>query len=313
MLSTPPSGRWWAGNAAIPLITGLCCLAALDRVGIGLRLGRHAVRAAEARRFGGISSLVALGGIADLATYSLDRVILSANRGTSAVGFYEGPLQVQNMIRFLSGVVAQPVVPTARRFMADGDHALVRELFLKGLRYSLALLLPLVVVTVVLAKPIVTAWLGPSFAPMGEETAVFCAGWIVAVNGGMAGTMLAAGGHFRTLTTVSWAVASINLPIALLLTPSQGIWGPVAASVSSMIVGVALLFPRAMRLAGVRWGEVIRVAWLPAYSTAGLVAAALVALRAMVDVDGLWLTLGVLRRGGPRLLVVVRGMVVGPG
>jgi membrane protein EpsK len=255
------------------------------------------VRRSEARRFGSIAGLLTIGGVADLATYSVDRVILSANRGPAAVTLYEGPLQMQNMIRFLNGVLVQPIVATGRRFFADRDDARLRELFLRGLRYSLAVTMPLVIVAIVLARPILTVWLGPSFEEVATETAVFCSWWLVGVNGGLAGVMLAAGGRFRLISATSWLSGLINLPLALILTPEFGLWGPIIAAMTSFLVSVGIQFPAAVSAVGVTWREVARTAWIPAYSTAAILAIALVACRAVVDVKGLVIT-GLVAAGG---------------
>ncbi len=278
-------------NASIPVLTGLACLLALPRWGAGARVRARSVERAEVRRFASISGYVVVAGAADIATYSADRLILSAARGTAAVGFYEGPLQVQNIIRFLNGVLAVPVVPAARRYLVNGDAARMHELFVKGLRYTLVLTLPFVVVTVVFADAILQAWLGPTFSGLGAQTAWFCAWWLIGANGAMTNTTLVAGGRFRALAGASWTVAAINLPLALVLAPRWGISGVIAASLLSLSVNIAIQLPLALRVAGVSWGTAARVAWLPAYTTTALTAGLLWLADELVPVQGLVETL----------------------
>jgi O-antigen/teichoic acid export membrane protein len=271
-------------TASIPLATGLCCFAALPRLGIRLELGRANVDRGEMRRFASVSGQLGVSGVADLATYSVDRAILAANRSTAVVGLYEGPLQAQSMIRYLNGVLSAPVVPTARSFVSRGEMHLMRELFLKGMRYTLAVTLPLVVALVCLAGPVIVTWLGPKFAEVDTEVAVFCSFWFFGVNGGLIGTVLIATGRLRAVVTASWLTAAVNLTLALALTPEYGIWGPIVAAIAAQTIGLLYQMPIALHESSATLRDVVRQAWIPGYVTAAVVAAALVGLDLAVDI-----------------------------
>lgn len=291
VLFEAPVSALVAYNASIPIVSGLACLCALRRWGGGARLGWSSLQRAELTRFGSISSYVVVAGAADAVTYSADRVILSSAKGTAAVGLYEGPLQVQNVIRYLNGILAVPAVPAARRYLVEGDAGRLHELFIKGLRYTLCLTLPFVVVTVLFADAILTSWLGPSFAGLGGQTAFFCAWWLIGANGAMTNSFLVAGGRFRALTTAAWIVAAVNLPLAVVLAPRYGISGVIVATVVALTVNIVIQLPIAMRVAGVNWRTAARVAWLPNYATAVVTGLLLWAVKQVVSVEGLGATL----------------------
>jgi O-antigen/teichoic acid export membrane protein len=269
-------------NAAIPLVTGLCCLAALRVLGVRVGIASRHVTRAEMRRFGSVSGLLTVAGIADVVTYSVDRFILGAIRNAAAVGLYEGALQVQNVVRYLNGVLTQPIVPAARRFLAEGDTRRTQELLVRGLRYSLAATVPFVVVLCVASGPILETWLGAKFRAVEAEAAVFVGWWLVGANGGLSTTVLTSAGRFRTMAVLSWVVVGINVGVTLGLTPGLGIWGPVLGAVISFTVALAYSLPLAVRLSRVGWRTVAVQAWLPAYSTAAIIAAALVLIRVTV-------------------------------
>jgi O-antigen/teichoic acid export membrane protein len=270
-------------NASIPLLMGLACLLALGALGVGVHVSPRSVTRREARRFGSISGLLLVGGVADLAVYSIDRFALSAIRSPATVGRYEGPLGAQNMIRYLNGVLSAPVVPIATSFLAAGDHERVHELFLRGLRYCYAATVPFSVLMIVYAAPVLRLWLGDKFGSTGTAASVFCAWWLVGASSGMVGTVMVAAGQVKRLVAGSWIAAGVNVALVFALTSSLGIYGPIVASMSAFAAALAYTLPVAMRTARVGWGESARRAWLPALSTGAGLAIVLLVARWVLD------------------------------
>ena len=274
-------------NAAIPLLMGLACLAALPFLGVPVSVATRHVTRGEARRFASFSGLLVVQGVADLAMYSLDRFILSALRSPATVGLYEGPLGAQNMIRYLNGVLSAPVVPAATDFLARGDNARLQLLFRRGLRYTLAITMPFVVVMVVAAGPILRVWLGPRFVAAAHPAALFAGWWLIGANGGLIVTLLIAAGRLRQLTVLSWTGAAVNVALTLSLTARIGIYGPIVGAISAYGVMTCFALPLTVRVTGVRWRDLARDAWVPCYTTAAALAAALLVLRHFVVLSGL--------------------------
>lgn len=265
-------------NAGIPLLMGLACVLALRRLGVRVRVSPSLFDRGEARRFGSFSGLLLLSGAADLATYSLDRFILSIVRSPATVGRYEGPLGAQNMIRYLNGVLNAPGVPITASFLASGDRERIRELCMRALRYGFAATVPFVVVMIVDAGPVLRAWLGSRFGSMAAPAALFCSWWLIGANIGMVSMVLFGGRFARRLVVMSWIVAVVNVSLSIPLTIALGVYGPIIGSITGFAVMLCLTLPFAMRTAGLRWAEAAREAWMPAYLTgAGLAVVLLVA------------------------------------
>ena len=72
-------------------------------------------------------------------------------------------MRAHNLLYALGGALAVPVVPTASRYVATGDERRLRELVVRGTRYTLALFVPLCVTLIVLAGPILEVWLGDRY------------------------------------------------------------------------------------------------------------------------------------------------------
>lgn len=266
-------------NAAIPLLMGLACLLALRAVGVKVTVAPRNVTRAEARRFGGFSGLLVLGGVAELAVYSIDRFALSIFRSPATVGRYEGPLGAQNMIRYLNGVLSAPIVPIATTLLVQGDRERVRELVIRGLRYCYAATVPFSVVMIVYAAPVLRLWLGNRFGSVGTAASVFCAWWLIGANAGMVSTVLLAAGQIKRLVTGSWIAAVINVVLVVALTGTLGIYGPIVSSITAFAAVMLYTLPATVRAAGLSWARVAREAWLPSLSIGAPVALVLLALR----------------------------------
>ena len=285
VLTSAPLWALVTWTASIPLLQGLACVAALRHLGVRLNVRRANVRRGEMRRFGGISGLFVLGGVADLATYSIDRFLLSAIRSPRLVGLYEGPLQTQNMIRYLNGVMTSTVVPQATRYIADDDRARSRELFVKGIRYCYAAAMPFIVALIVIPVPLVVAFLGPKYDQLGPAVALFASWWLIGTNNGLVGTMLFTAGRLKRIVVAQWVAAIITVALTAALTGRYGIYGPIVGSMVGFGASTAILFPLALRTFDVRLGELARQAWLPAFSTGAGLAAVLALVRGPLGLD----------------------------
>jgi O-antigen/teichoic acid export membrane protein len=253
-------------NAGIPFLQGLACLLALKRLGISVRVSRGLVERQELRRFGSFSSLLIVSGVADLATYSVDRFILSAVRGPGLVGQYEGPLGAQNMIRYLNGVLSAPGVPVGASFLAAGDRARARELAARALRYSYAITMPIIVIMIIDSGPVLRAWLGDRFGVVATPAAIFTSWWILGSMNGMVGMVVFAGRHMRQLIISQWSGAAVNLGLTIVFTIKLGIYGPIIGAVSGYAVSLIYLAPFAMRTIDLSWRSALRDALLPSYA-----------------------------------------------
>jgi O-antigen/teichoic acid export membrane protein len=225
--------------------------------------------------------------ISNLVMYSLDRVILGAFGTPRTVGLYEGPVRAHNLIYALGGALSVPTVPTASRYVATDDRRRLRELALRGSRYTLALFVPLVVTLMALAKPLLEGWLGDRYGSGATALTILVSYWLlygalVVTPGFLVGT-----GRARELARIIAGVAAANLALSLVLTPIVGLEGPALGTAIPFALAFPLLLRVGLNAAGVSVGELARSAWLPAYSLALVLAGVLLALRTATGLDSI--------------------------
>jgi O-antigen/teichoic acid export membrane protein len=278
-------GALIAVSGALPLLSGTLSRLMAARMGLGLRW-----RPASATR-PRVMAIVPTAGwllvieLCNLAMYAFSRVILGAFKSPAKVGLFEGPLRAHNLLYALGGALAVPVVPTGSRYVATGDERRLRDLAVRGTRYTLALFVPLCVTLMVLSGPILAAWLGDRYAGGDVAMAILVSYWLV--YGGLVVTpgFLVGAGLARYVARVMVCVAALNLVLSLSLTPAIGLEGPAIATAVPFFLAFPVLLRLGLRASGATTAELARRAWAPNYALGAALALALIAGRATLPMD----------------------------
>ena len=275
-------------SGALPLFSGTLCAVAVRHLALPFWFSRDGVTRARVMAIVPTAGWLLVIELCNLAMYASSRVILGAYRNAASVGRFEGPVRAHNLLYALGGALAVPVVPTTSRYMATGDDRRLRELVVRGTRYTLALFVPLCVTLMALAEPILEVWLGARYAEGAAALTILVSYWLL--YGGLVVTpgFLIGAGVARYLARLMCVVAVLNLALSLALTPALGLEGPALATA----IPFALAFPAILTLGlraggGVPLGDLARRSWLPAYSLGLVLAAALVLLRLAADPETL--------------------------
>jgi PST family polysaccharide transporter len=243
---------------------------------------RAAGNRTTARELLGVSGYLLVSGLADLFIYSLDRVILAAYKGASAVGLYEGAVRPQNLLRTLHGTLVLTVTPVASSLRAEDDAWRAQQLLVRGTRYVVAVVAPVATVLVVLGRPILEVWLGERYTPAAGALAILAGSWVIGANTGVASGMLLAAGRVRALAAYAWVAAVANVILALVLTPSLGLKGVAIGIAVPPVVLLPWFLGIALKEFGVRLADLARGVWLPAYTSCLALAAGLVVARELL-------------------------------
>jgi O-antigen/teichoic acid export membrane protein len=269
-------------SGLLPLLSGAIAGVVVRRHGLWIRPAaadhrRH--RAAIVPTAGWLFAIE----LSNLAMYASGRIILGAYRTPRAVGLYEGPVRAHNLLYALAGALAVPTVPTASRYVATDDDRRLRELAVRGSRYTLALFVPLCVTLMVMSKPIVGVWLGDKYTEGAAAMSILVSYWLV--YGALIVTpgFLVGAGEAPTAGRTLAAAAVVNLVLALILTPKLGVEGPAVATAGAFALALPLLLRTGLRASGTPLSELLRRAMVPAYAAGAVLAGALAAIRFGLD------------------------------
>jgi O-antigen/teichoic acid export membrane protein len=282
-----------AVSGALPLLSGVLCFAAVRRAGLPFRLEAAGVTRSRVMAIVPTAGWVLVVELCNLAMYASSRVILGAYRSPAAVGQFEGPVRAHNLMYALAGALAVPVVPTASRYVAAHDERRLRQLVVRGTRYTLALFVPLCVTLMALAEPILEVWLGDRYGGGAAALTILVSYWLL--YGGLVVTpgFLVGAGRAREVARIFMAVAVANLGVALILTPELGLEGPALATAIPFFVAFPAILRVGLSASGAGMGELARRAWLPAYALGAILGVALLAVRFAADPETLPVVLGI--------------------
>jgi O-antigen/teichoic acid export membrane protein len=274
-----------AASGALPLYSGSLSALVARRVGLGLRLQPTAATRARVMAIVPTAGWLLVIELCNMSMYATGRIVLGAYRTPRAVGLYEGPVRSHNLLYALGGALAVPVVPTASRYVATGDERRLRDLAVRGTRYTLALFVPACVTLIVLAGPILEAWLGDRYGDGDVALAILVSYWLL--FGGLVVTpgFLVGAGRAREVARIMLGVAATNLALALILTPELGVEGPAIATAAPFFAAFPLMLRLGLRASGASLAELARRAWAPNYLLGAGLALLLLAGRAVLPVD----------------------------
>jgi len=266
-------------SGALPLLSGLICAALIVREKLPFQLFRPGAGRRHRAAIVPTAGWLLVIELSNLAMYASGRIILGAYRTPRAVGLYEGPVRAHNLLYALAGALAVPTVPTASRYVATGDERRLRELAVRGSRYTLALFVPLCVTLIVMSKPIIGVWLGDRYTDGAAALSILVSYWLV--YGALIVTpgFLVGAGVAPTAGRTLACAAAINIVLALVLTPELGVEGPAVATAGAFALVLPVLLRSGLRAAGVPFTDLLGRAMIPAYTFGALLAGALAAIR----------------------------------
>jgi O-antigen/teichoic acid export membrane protein len=100
--------------------------------------------------------------VGPLMTY-MDRFLVGALVSTTAVAYYATPYDVATKLLIIPGALVGVLFPAFSSSITN-DRARAARLFGRGTTYTMLALFPLSLLTVALAQPVLTLWLGATFA-----------------------------------------------------------------------------------------------------------------------------------------------------
>jgi len=254
---------------------------------LGLRRGVGRWRGTHLRPTLGFSAGMFLIGISDTLIYESDRAVIATFVGAAAIVVYEIALRPHTAVRLISGLIGSALLSVSARLAAQDRARRLRELVLVGSLYGIVLTIPFVVLVLLLARPIIVAWVGIGYSHYAVYVQIFVSYWLLGANTGVLVTAIFGVGRIRVFVwmTVGGAAVTLGLSIALAIA-----WGTVGV-IWGTVIPAWLMFPIWMhyaldhlRIAKIRY---LREVLVPGYLPIAAWAAALAVVAHLLAPEGI--------------------------
>ena len=205
--------------------------------------------------------------ILDVAYSQMDRLVIGIALGTAAVAFYDVAFKIHVTAAAVLGVVPSAVMPAAAYLAAAGDRERLRELFLRGTRYAVALGVPLSVAAILYARPLLSTWVGAEYESLTGATRLFLVYPAIAVTVVVGQAMLTGLSRMREMLRLQVGALAVNLAVSVLLVSRVGIigviWGTLAGA--AVLWGpMTALFLREFGVGALEWARRVLLPVVPA-------------------------------------------------
>jgi O-antigen/teichoic acid export membrane protein len=259
---------------SVPVLTGIFCgVLVLEGIAAGalawpqlrLRRGVGRWRGAHLRPALGFGAGLSVMGLADTLIYESDRIVVTAFVGAAAVVAYEAALRPHNGVRLINGLLSGALVSTFARLVAEGRDERLRMLVLVGSLYSVILTIPFVVLTLVLARPILDAWIGHGYGRYAGYVQVFVSYWIVAAANSMLASAIVGIGRIRVFVWITAIGAVLTFVLSIAMAAAWGTIGVILGTVIPAWLGTAPSMHYYLRHVGISKRRFARDVLLPGY------------------------------------------------
>lgn len=236
----------------------------LKRLVPGIRVSPRLLDRRTVRLTAGMSGWFLLRDLANVVINRIDLVVVGVFFGVRQVAIYSVALKLAQLGRKAIVPLVQVFFPHASAAASSGRRDLLGELFVDGTRIAVVVAAPIAIVLSVLARPLVLAWVGPSF-----EGAVTPLVLLAVARGLMAVSdtswwLLAGAGWIRITALVAAVESVVNFGASVALARPLGITGVALGTVLGVVVastpGAIVL---AQRRTGVPYPRFAREAIIP--------------------------------------------------
>jgi O-antigen/teichoic acid export membrane protein len=304
-----------AGYGLVELVAATTVVRVLAYVGYrlnayraypGLRIRPRLVKLSRLREVTGFSAFILLIDIANKVNYSTDTIVIGTALGTVAIAIWAVAARLVTTAQNLTSQLSGSLFPIIVDLATLGDVERLRRLFVQGTRITLAMVLPLAVGLVMLARPLVQAWVGPSFEAGVPIIYVLAVALVTRVGTSPASMLLKGAGRHRMVAGVNLIVALANLILSFVLVRRLGLMGVALGTTIPVTLGaVALIFPAACRRIEMPLSKALVAAAWPALWPALAMAALLGVTRQWFGANLFAIALESLAAGGLYALIFV--------
>ena len=232
------------------------------------------------RELTGFSVYVSIIDWSNKLNYSIDAIVIGAFMSAAAVTLWTVPQRLAEMLQRLTNQLNGVLFPVVVDSDAGQKPERLRAIFIEGTRLSLVSVMPIAAALVLLAAPLIHAWVGPRFDESVLVAQILVGVVAIRVGNATATTLLKGAGRHRLLAFTNASAALANVALSLLWIRRYGLVGQAMGTlVPVALTSIFVLWPAACRRVGVHAASAFLEAVWPALWPVAVMALVVVPLR----------------------------------
>jgi O-antigen/teichoic acid export membrane protein len=218
------------------------------RVYPGLRVRPSLFRRARLQEVTGFSVYMLILDWSAKLNYSADALVIGAMLNTTAVAMWTVGQRLAQFTQHLTNQLNDALFPNVVDSDAAQRQDRLQAILIQGTKLSLALAAPLCLGLIVLADPLIAAWVGPQFSESVLPAQILLTVVLVRVSTASANLILRGAGQHKLLAVTNATAAIVNVALSIALVRPLGLFGVALGTLVPITVSTAfVLFPAACR------------------------------------------------------------------
>jgi len=194
-----------------------------------------------------------------------DEMVIGVFLPVSSITPYFLARRLSEVAQILTDQFMKVLLPLASELHAENDRARLRSLYITGTRLTLVFFLPVGCTLVILARQILTVWVGEAYADYAHLVAILTIAGLIDTSQWPAGSILQGMARQRPLAVMAICSGLANLALSIALIHPFGLTGVALGTlIPTTVVCLGLALPYSMGVIGVSTIQVVKEVLLPA-------------------------------------------------
>ncbi|MBV9580865.1 MAG: oligosaccharide flippase family protein [Chloroflexi bacterium] len=236
-------------NIPATLVAQVVSVWSISRVAPELGFGRGTPTRGMVRLLVSFGGVLLVGRLSKRLKTRTDELVIAAVLPISFVTPYAIAHKLSDLAQNLTDQFMRVLLPLASELHATDEHDRLRALYTAGTRLTLVICVPMACTLIILAKPILTAWVGASYADEGGLVTILTVASLIDTAQWPAVSILQGMARYRPVALISICSALANLGLSLALVHPFGLVGVALGTlIPTSVEGLLLVTPYALRV-----------------------------------------------------------------
>lgn len=191
-----------------------------------------------------------------------DTFIIAYFLPVANIAYYNITTKITYLFRGnIYSVLLQVISPMIFEAQKMKDEIFIRKMIVKGTRYFIMILIPLVSLLMIIMKPFIYLWMGPEFGEYGDWGSLYMAQFLFSPITAIMGSVMIGLSKLKPLQIMSLIMVLINLLLSIIFVKSIGFMGVIIGTVTAQYIGFPFIYYQYCKYSNVHWAEPIKNTW----------------------------------------------------